>query len=125
MSLLLDAGAFIAFERGNRTVQAFLERAARSGEAVRTTVGVIAQVWRRGSAQSKLSRLLRGVAEVPMDGASGRRTGILLGRAKLADVVDGALIDAARDGDEILTSDWNDLVRLAAAAEKTLIITPI
>ena len=125
MSLLLDAGALIAFERGSRTVQAFLERAVRSGVSVRTTTGVIAQVWRRPDAQAKLSRLLRGVEEVPLSSDSGRRTGILLGRAKVADVVDGSLVDTARDGDEILTSDADDLVHLAQAAEKTLIITPI
>lgn len=55
MSLLLDAGALIAFDRGSRVVQAFLERAARGGEPVRTTAGVVAQVWRRPSVQSRVA----------------------------------------------------------------------
>jgi hypothetical protein len=125
VSLLLDAGALIAFERGSRVVQAFLERAARGGEPVRTTAGVVAQVWRRPSVQSRLARLLRGVEEVPLESAGARRTGILLGVAKRVDVVDASLIDLARDGDEILTSDPGDLAALAYAAGKTLIITPV
>ncbi|MBX3227445.1 MAG: hypothetical protein KIT84_13910 [Labilithrix sp.] len=115
----------IAFERGSRVVQAFLERAQRSGEQVRTTTGVVAQVWRRPAAQARLSRLLRGVEEVALDRDRARRTGVLLGAAHVDDVVDGSLVDAGRDGDEILTSDPDDLIRLASAAGKTLIITRI
>jgi hypothetical protein len=125
MSLLLDTGALIAFERGSRVVQAFLERAHRSGQEVRTTVGVVAQAWRRPSAQAKLALLLKGLEEAPFESAAARRVGVLLGRAGIADVVDGALIDAARDGDEILTSDPVDLVTLAEAAGKTLIVTRV
>jgi predicted nuclease of predicted toxin-antitoxin system len=47
----------------------------------------------------------------------------LLRRAGTADVVDGALIDIANDGDEILTSDPSDIHTLAMTAGKTLIIT--
>ncbi|MBX3192912.1 MAG: hypothetical protein KF819_38360 [Labilithrix sp.] len=125
MTLLLDAGAFIAFERGSRVVQAFLERAQRGGEPVRTTAGVVAQVWRRPAAQATLSRLLRGIEELPLESSGARRTGVLLGVAKRTDVVDGSLVDAARDGDEILTSDPGDLVALARAAGKTLLVTRI
>jgi hypothetical protein len=125
MSLFLDAGALIAFERGSRVVQAFLQRAHRNGEPVRTTTGVIAQVWRKPATQSALARLLTGVEERPFTSESARRTGILLGKARHADVVDAALIDAALDGDEILTSDPDDISRLAEAAGKTLIVTPV
>lgn len=125
MSLLLDAGAFIAFERGSRVIQAFLERAQRRGEPVRTTAGVVAQIWRRPSVQTRIARLLAGIEELPLDAAGARRTGILLDLAKFTDVVDGSLIDAARDGDEILTSDSDDLVRLAYVAGKTLIVTSV
>ncbi len=68
---------------------------------------------------------MRGVEEVPLESAGARRTGILLAVAKRVDVVDASLIDLARDGDEILTSDPGDLAALAFAAGKTLIITPV
>jgi hypothetical protein len=35
------------------------------------------------------------------------------------------LVDIARSGDEILTSDTDDLVMLARAARKELVITPV
>lgn len=125
MSLLLDAGALIAFERGSRTVQAFLERAQRAGEPVRTTTTVIAQVFRKPAAQVALTRLLRGVDEQSLDGERARKTGALLSAAECSDVVDGSLVEAARDGDEILTSDPDDILALATAAKKTLIVTRV
>jgi predicted nucleic acid-binding protein len=125
LSLLLDAGALIAFERGSRTVQAFLERAQRAGEPVRTTTTVIAQVFRKPAAQVALTRLLRGVDEQSLDGERARKTGALLSAAECSDVVDGSLVEAARDGDEILTSDPDDILALATAAKKTLIVTRV
>lgn len=125
MSLLLDAGALIAFERGSRTVQAFLERAQRAGEPVRTTTTVIAQVFRKPAAQVALTRLLRGVDEQSLDGERARKTGAMLSAAGCSDVVDGSLVEAARDGDEILTSDPDDILALATAAKKTLIVTRV
>lgn len=125
MTLVLDTGALLAYERGDRTVRAFLVRAHAVGRGVRTTSGVVAQVWRDGARQVPLVRLLKGVEEVELDQPAARRVGKLIGVAGLADVVDGSVIDAAVEGDEILTSDPDDIVRLAAASEKTLIVTPV
>ena len=125
MSLLLDAGALVAYERGDRRIQAYLERAQRNGVPIRTTAGIVAQVWRRPAVQVRLSRLLRGVQERPLDSQGARRIGELLARAAAVDVVDASLIDAARDGDEILTSDPTDLVALAYAADKSVLITRV
>jgi hypothetical protein len=125
MSLVLDAGALIALDRGSRVVRAFLERAQRSSISVRTTTAVVAQVWRKRATQARLAMVLRGVEEIALDQAASRRIGELLGLAKRVDVVDGSLVDAARDGDEILTSDPDDVIALANAAGKTLIVTRI
>lgn len=125
MSLLLDAGALVAFEKGSRVVQAFLERAARDGAAVRTSTTVVAQAWRGGARQASLGRLLRGVDEVELTGDRARSVGRLLGIAGAADVVDGALVEVAMDGDEILTSDPDDIARLAEKTKKTVIITRV
>jgi hypothetical protein len=125
VSLVLDAGALVAFEKGNRVVRAFLERAARDGVAVRTSTAVVAQVWRGGARQTDLARLLRGVDEVELTRERARSGGKLLGSAGTADVVDGALVDVAVDGDEILTSDPDDIAHLAEKAKKTIIITRV
>jgi len=125
VTLVLDAGALLAYDRGDRTVQAFLERASRTGSDVLTTTGAVAQVWRNGARQARLSLLLRGVLEVELSRSQSRRVGILLGVAGRPDVVDGSVVDAADDGDEILTSDPLDIAALAEASGKTLIVTRV
>jgi hypothetical protein len=115
--LVLDAGALVAVERGDRDVAALLKRELRAGRAPLTHGGVIAQVWRGGSGrQVQLARLLPGVEVAALDDALGRRAGVLLGRARTTDAVDAAVIAIAADGDVILTSDPNDLRGLAEAA---------
>jgi hypothetical protein len=123
--LVLDAGALLAYDRGDRTVQAFLERASRNSTDVVTTTGAVAQVWRNSSRNARLAMLLRAVLEVELGSGHARRIGALLGAAKLTDVVDASVVDAAADGSEILTSDPDDIVSLAAASQKTVIVTRI
>lgn len=125
MSLVLDAGALIAYQRGNRAVLAFLMSALDSGDAVRTSTAVVAQVWRHGVRQAALARLLPGVEEVALTPQRARNVGVLLGRARRADIADASLVELAANGDEILTSDPDDLLHLADHSGKLLIVTPI
>jgi hypothetical protein len=125
MSLILDAGAFIAYERGDRTIRAFLATAAASGDTVKTSTAVVAQVWRHGARQAPLARLLGGVAELPLTQARARAVGLLLQLSRSTDVVDAAVVELAENGDEILTSAPADILRIASHSRKTLIITPV
>ena len=125
MSLILDAGALIAYERKSRAVQAHLLLAIEHGDAVKTSTAVIAQVWRESARQVVLGRLLRDVEEVPLTSSRARAAGALLRLARRKDIVDAAVIELAANGDEILTSDPHDLVVLAEHSGKTLIITPV
>jgi hypothetical protein len=125
MSLLLDAGALIGFERGDKTVHAFLVRAHQDDVDVRTTSAVVAQTWRDPARQVALVRLLRGVDEAELTKRRSRAVGELLASAGTVDVVDASLVEAAIDGDEILTSDPQDIAALAEAAGKTLVVTPV
>ena len=115
MTLVLDAGAFVAVERADRHVVALLKAERIAGRAPRTHGGVVAQVW-RGGRQVWLDRLLPGVEVVAVDAGLGRRAGMLLGRAGAVDVVDACVVLLAEDGDDIVTSDTDDLGDLAAAA---------
>ncbi len=117
MSLVLDAGAFLAVERRNREVLALLRREHGKGRPPATHGGVVGQVWRGGPRQVLLARLLPAVVVHALDETLGKRAGVLCARAKTADVVDAALVLCATDGDIVLTSDPADLARLAAAAE--------
>jgi hypothetical protein len=125
MALVLDSGALIGFERGNRTVIAFIETAQREHLPVRTTTAAVAQAWRSGAHQVRLVRMLRGVEERNLDPGAARRIGELLGAAGAANVVDGSVIDSAVSGDEVLTTDPADLAALAEAAGKRLAIVPM
>lgn len=125
MTLVLDAGALVAAERGDRDVAVLIERERRAGRTVTTHGGVIGQVWRGGGRQAALSRLLGGVHVAPLDDALGRRAGVLLARTATRDVIDAAVILLAEDGDEILTSDPRDLAILAAAAHADIEIMQI
>ena len=115
--LVLDAGALVALERGDRATNQRIDEAILAGHSIRTHPLVLAQVWRGGSGrQARLARALRAVEVVPLDEASGRRVGELLGRAGTSDPVAAAVVDLAADEDMILTSDPDDLTALVKAS---------
>lgn len=114
MALVLDTGALIAFERGDREVAALVEVTRRRSEPVRSSSGCVAQAWRGAPAQALLARLLQGVHEFGLDPDVSRPIGVLLAAARLSDVVDAHLAVLARQGDTLLTSDPEDLAALSA-----------
>lgn len=117
MTLVLDAGAFLAVERGDREVVALVKRERLRGRVPVTHGGVVGQVWRGGTGrQVGIARLLGGVEVAPLDAALGRRAGVLLARTGTSDVTDAAVVLLAADNDEILTADPDDLATLAAAS---------
>ncbi|HEY2381822.1 MAG TPA: hypothetical protein VGK48_11645 [Terriglobia bacterium] len=83
-------------------------------------------MWRGVSGrQSNLARLLPALQIAPLDDALGRRAGILLGRTRMSDVVDAAVVLLATDGDFILTSDPDHLTPLAQSANLDVDILPV
>ncbi len=115
--LVLDAGAFLAVERGDRDVVALVKRERLAGRSPVTSGGVVAQVWRGGRGrQATVARMLAGVDVTAIDDGLGRRAGTLLARAGQSDVIDATVVCLAVDGDDILTSDPGDLRALAHAA---------
>jgi len=117
MRLVLDAGALVAIERGDRDTLALLKQELLAGRVPLTHGGVLGQVWRgEGKGQARLARLLPALDVAALDAALGRSAGVLLGRARKADVIDAALVLLASDGDVVLTSDAHDLRPLAASA---------
>ena len=116
MSLVLDSGALVALERNERPMWVRLKAAQLEGELPLTHAGVLGQVWRGGPRQARLSQALGGIDVRALDESLGRAAGELLATARLADVIDAALVLLANDGDEIVTVDSKDLERLAAAS---------
>jgi hypothetical protein len=123
---VLDAGAFVAVERGDRDVAALIKRERLAGRVPVSHGGVVAQVWRGGTGrQASVARLLAGVDVAALDDGLGRRAGILLARAGRVDAVDAAVVCLAGDGDDILTSDARDLEILARAAGVHVELIPV
>ena len=126
MTFVLDAGAFVAAERRSNWIGAEVKRERAAGRPPRTHGGVVRQVWRGGSGrQVNLARTLVWVEIVPLDGALGRRAGELLAVAGTRDVIDAAVVLLADDGDIVVTSDPDDIRRLAVAARRRIDILPV
>lgn len=112
--LTLDAGALIAIDRGEERVRAWLAAALRRGELPTVPAVAVAEVWRDGSRQARLARFLAGVVVEPLDQELAQRAGELQGRTATDDPVDAVVAaSAASRGDQVLTSDPDDMQRLA------------
>jgi hypothetical protein len=118
MSLVLDSGALIALERGERAMWVRLKGAEVAADPPVTHAGVVGQVWRGGPRQARLARALGGVEVLALDETLGLSAGELLAATGLSDVVDASLVLLAADGDEIVTADREDLELLVAASER-------
>lgn len=116
MTLVLDTGALVALARDERAMWRRLKACAATGVVPRTHAGVLAQAWRGGPRQARLAQALAGIDVVPIDQLLGRATGELLARTGTSDVVDGALVLIAHDGDDIVTADHQDFEALSVAS---------
>lgn len=114
--LVLDAGAFIAAERGDPSVLAMLEVSRTDRLPIVTHAGIVGQVWRSPARQVRLGRILAAVDVQPLDLPLAQVAGSLLAATGSSDVLDAALVGMSRDGDRLLTSDPDDISRLADEA---------
>jgi PIN domain-containing protein len=122
VGLVLDTGALIAFERGDRHVAALVEATRRRRDRVATSSGCVAQAWRGGPRQALLTRLLAGTAEHPLHPGDSRAVGELCATSGTSDVVDAHLALLAHDHDSVVTSDpdLRALLRAAKSAARTI-----
>ncbi len=123
-SLVLDSGALIAFERGDRFVISLLAECTREGMSIVVPAGALGQVWRDGRTQARLARLLSSTA-VTVDALDSQRAcaaGQLCGRTRTKDIIDASVVVAGREHHgKIVTSDPDDLERLDPRAELILV----
>jgi predicted nucleic acid-binding protein len=83
---------------------------------------VVAQVS-RSPRQAQLRRLLRGCEVLPLDESMAHAVWRLLGRAGTADIADATVVTAAIAMQaQIVTSDRDDVSRLADAAGARLVV---
>lgn len=126
MAMTLDAGALIAIDRGHRDLFVLLRAAVRRNGVVTVPAPVLGQVWRDGSRQARMASLLAACQIELTTEEMAKAAGVLLGRARRSDVIDALVVlGAARRGDDILTSDPDDLSALVAAQPTAVRITVV
>jgi len=107
--LTLDAGALIAFERGEQRVREILREASDAGRGITVPATVVAEAW-RGGRRRWLVDLLGVVVVEPLTDELARRAGELLARTGTSHTVDATVaVSAAQRGDIIVTSDPDDM----------------
>lgn len=117
---VLDTGALIAFERGERVMVALVARALELHLRFWVPAGVVGQAWRNGRKQARLAQLLNSslVEVVPLSDLQARAAGQLCGVKKTRDVIDASVVLLAREqGVCVVTSDLEDLSKLAPDVE--------
>lgn len=103
-----------------------LRAAQRAGIELRTTGGIIAQVWRDpGGRQANLARLLKAVDVKAIDRCLGQAAGVLLGRAGTGDAVDASIVAACATGDRVVTSDAGDITALVEASGRSILVVSV
>jgi predicted nucleic acid-binding protein len=115
-----DAGALIAAERNSKSVWSLHRELLERGLHPTLPTVVLAQAW-RGGPQAQLSRLLRGCRVEPLTEPQARSAGAALAAGDTHDVIDAIVVVTALARDDlIVTSDPDDLKRIATAIGGTL-----
>jgi hypothetical protein len=123
VNLVLDSGALIAIERNDRRVAGLIELGRRAGAGLVTVAPAVAQAWRGGTRQVQLARSLPMI-DVRVTGLpEAKAAGELLAGSGRCDAVDALVTMAAVPGDQLLTSDPDDLGALVA--ERAIPITVV
>jgi predicted nucleic acid-binding protein len=113
--ITFDAGGLIALDRNDRRVIVLAARAAEAGAQITVPATALAQAIRQPGRQARLARLIRQPTTdvVPLDRVDATNVGMLLATTETADIADAhVVICARRSGQQVLTSDPDDLERL-------------
>ncbi len=90
--MILDATVLIAVDRDEPGAKDLIEAARMEGEPLRTTAPAVAQVWRDGSRQARLSRFLPTLDVRPFTAEHISLVGTLLRHSGASDAVDAHLV---------------------------------
>lgn len=123
--VVYDAGALVAAERSDRRLWADHRVRLEAGVVPVVPAPVVSQVS-RSPRQAQLRRLLRGCEVLVLDESTAHAVGRLLDRSGTADIVDATVVTMAiAQQAQIVTSDRDDVSRLANAAGARLVITEV
>jgi predicted Na+-dependent transporter len=107
----------LAAERNNRELWELHARLVARQVVPVVPAPVLAQAWRGGTRQTRLTRFLRTCQIEPMSEEQARAIGTLAGKCGHDDIVDVAVVEGAiRRGDGVVTSDVAHIRKVAAVA---------
>lgn len=117
--MILDTGALVAAERGDRRFWILYKLAKERSVTPSIPTPVLAEVWRGGGPrQALLARALLGCDAVPTSADVAKRAGSLLASTGGDNAIDALVVaEAERSHDEVVTSDTDDLEELAEHAQ--------
>lgn len=111
--LTLDAGALIAYERGQERVREILAVAYARGVVPTVPAVALAEVWRGDAKDARVARLINACSIETLDERSARAAGRLRRATPGADTIDACgAVGVRQRVDAIATSDPDDLRRL-------------
>jgi predicted nucleic acid-binding protein len=124
-AVVYDAGVLVAADRNERRAWAEHKARLEFGVVPLVPAPVIAQVS-RSPQQAQLRRFLAGCVVVPLGESEAHEAGRLLGIARTSDTVDAFVVTTAvRRNAVILTSDHDDIERLAAASGREITLVAV
>ena len=122
--ITFDAGGLIALDRNDRRVLTLVVCAKERGMRITIPASALAQAIRNPARQARLSRLIRQVGTdlIALDGPDATSVGLLLARTATSDIVDAhVIVCAQRAGQAVLTSDADDLRRIAPGLQLVIV----
>lgn len=121
--LTLDAGALIAYERGDERIREILAVAYARGLVPTVPAIALAEVWRGDAKDARVARLLKACAIEPIDEPLARAAGRLRRATPGAGTIDACIaVGVSERGDAIATSDPGDIRKLLGAGATILAV---
>ncbi len=111
--LTLDAGALIAYERGDERIREILAVAYARGLVPTIPAIALAEVWRGDAKDARVARLLKGCSIETVDERVAREAGRLRRSTPGAGTIDACIaVGVNKRRDAVATSDADDMRRL-------------
>ena len=108
--LTLDAGALIAYERGQERIRKILAVSYGRGFVPTIPAVAVAEVWRGDAKDARVARLLKASSIEILDERIARAAGSLRRTTRGAYAIDACIaVGVRRRGDAIATSDPDDM----------------
>jgi predicted nucleic acid-binding protein len=119
--LTLDAGALIAYERGDPRIREILSVAFARGLVPTVPAVALAEVWRGDAKDARVARLLKACSVESLDEPRARAAGKLRRATAGATAIDACVAAGVlHRNDAIATSDLEDMRRLLGRAATIL-----